>query len=142
MNDVERIKSTYYNDVKALAVLYKERIKRKQNYQDIPTLLDYQDVLVDIGHKLVKLKYLARELNAHYDNLATSEYTLGMIECQKDGKQSTYAKSFANQKASTSRVFATEWEINYKKYRDMYEAIKNDQINGHSRYKYLSALSE
>ena len=142
MTDAERIKSTYYNDVQALSVLYKERIKRKANYQDIPTLLDYQDVLVDIGHKLIKLKYLARELNAYYDNLATSEYTNAMIQCEIDKKQSTYAKSFANKKANTSRVYATEWEINYKKYRDMYEAIRNDQINGHSRYKYLSGLSE
>ena len=142
MNDIERIKATYYNDVQGLAALYKERTKRKKNYQDIPTLLDYQDVLVDIGHKLIKLKYLARELNAHYDNLANSEYTTAMIQCEADKKQSTYAKSFANDKANTSRVYATEWEINYKKYRDMYEAIRNDQISGHSRYKYLSGLSE
>ena len=142
LTEQEHIESRFLENAKAITTLYTERHELKRNYQDIPTLLNYQAVLVEIGHKLVKQKYLARELWVFYDNKANGEYTNGMIQAEIDSKQSTYAKAHATKMATDSRVLANKWESNFKKFRDMIRAIENDQISIHSRYKYLMGTAE
>lgn len=142
LTDQEHIEARFLENAKKITDLYKERNKLKANYQDIPVLLDYQANLVEIGHKLVKQKYFARELWVFYDNKANSEYTEGMIQAEQDKKQSTYAKAHATKMANDSRVLANKWESNFKKFRDMIRAIENDQISIHSRYKYLMGTAE
>lgn len=142
LNELERIESRFLDNAKTIARLYGERAQLKKNYQDIPTLLDYQAVLVEIGHKLVKQKYLARELMVHYNNQYRSDYSSAMIECELEKRQSTYAKAYATEKSSTSQVLSGKWEHNYKKFRDMIKAVENDQISIHSRYKYMMMINE
>ena len=137
LSEVEKIESRFLETTKNVAKLYAKRNELKKNYQDMPTLLDYQANLVEIGHKLVKAKYLARELMVHYINQARTEHTQAMIESEQQGKQSTYAKSYAKEKSNISQYESEKWENNYKKFRDMVDAIKNDQISIHSRYKYM-----
>jgi predicted transposase YdaD len=140
--DADTIQLRFLETAKAVTELYIERNKLKENYKDIITLLDYQQCLVEIGHKLVKAKYLARELMVFYANKAREEYTHAMIEKEKEGKQSTYAKSYASESSNISTYESEKWEINYKKFRDMWEAIKNDQISIHSRYKYIMGVDK
>jgi hypothetical protein len=135
--DADTIQLRFLETAKAIKDLYIERNRLKVNFKDILTLLDYQQCLVEIGHKLIKAKYLARELMVFYANKAREEYTHAMITSEKEGKQSTYAKSYASESSNISQYESEKWENNYKKFRDMNEAIKNDQISIHSRYKYI-----
>lgn len=145
MNDLEirdDLENEYFKTNNKLIELFKEKERRKNNITDIVTLLDYNDLLSDIEHLIVKAEYQARELYMHYTNETSRLYCNSMLQAEKDGRQSTYAKKQAELDSSQANTMAGLWEIRYKKMRDTRESIRNEIFNKHSRYKYLMMEKE
>jgi hypothetical protein len=122
---------------KQIKDFWKKKDISKTNISDILSLLDYNDLLTEIEHLLVKAEYQARELYVYYKNETERLYSNSMLIAEKEKRQSTYAKNQASIDSAKAQTLTDLWEIRYKKMRDTKDSIVNEIFNKQSRYKYL-----